>query len=52
MLDGPRYPKPGYVSLIPGGPQVFPDDPVLETLRQARRPINPRRRQGCEGCEG
>jgi hypothetical protein len=44
MNDGPTVSRPGYVSLIPGGPQNFPEDPKLEALRQAHPPINPKRR--------
>jgi hypothetical protein len=50
---GPQVARPGYVSLIPGGPQVFPNDPVnekeLERRESARRflentPLHRRRR--------
>jgi hypothetical protein len=43
MNDGPRMARPGFVSLLPGGKQVFPIDPVLDAARnrqvkeQARR---------------
>lgn len=33
MKDGPRMARPGFVSLLPGGKQVFPHDPVADNHR-------------------
>ena len=33
MEDGPRVARPGFVSMIPGGRQVFPHDPVADATR-------------------
>ena len=31
--DGPRMARPGFVSLLPGGKQNFPNDPVGDAHR-------------------
>jgi len=33
MNDGPRLARPGFVSLLPGGKQEFPNDPVADAAR-------------------
>lgn len=42
-VDGPSVARPSFISLIPGGPQEFPNDPLLEAIRQNHRPVNPKR---------
>lgn len=36
MEGGPRMGRPGFVSLIPGGKQRFPHDPVGDVVRDQR----------------
>lgn len=36
MQDGPVMARPGFVSLIPGGKQEFPNDPVADRARHER----------------
>lgn len=38
----PLVARPSYVSLIPGGPQDFPEDPKLEEYRQRQQRIRDR----------
>ena len=33
MNDGPRLARPGFVSLLPGGKQEFPNDPIADAAR-------------------
>jgi hypothetical protein len=35
VIDGPRCPRPSYVSLIPGGRQDFPVDPKGDAYRSS-----------------
>jgi hypothetical protein len=33
MEDGPRMARPGFVLLLPGGRQEFPNDPIADAAR-------------------
>jgi len=36
MDDGPRMARPAFVSLLPGGKQEFPNDPIADTVRDVQ----------------
>jgi len=36
VKDGPQVARPGFVSLIPGGRMVFPNDPIGDRSREQR----------------
>lgn len=36
MKDGPMLARPGFVSLLPGGRQEFPNDPIADQHRDKR----------------
>lgn len=45
MNDGPRMARPGFVSLLPGGKQEFPNDPIADAARD-RQVRETARREG------
>jgi hypothetical protein len=36
MNDGPRMARPAFVSLLPGGKQEFPNDPIADVARDVQ----------------
>ena len=36
MEDGPRMARPWFASLLPGGKQEFPNDPIADNSRDER----------------